>query len=1252
MDELLSEANANGDPVRDHLLFGEAVALKSSRVLNRRGRSLVRVRIVGRSSLGWVEAAEAWGCNVEAVVVKPLREMSKIIHLVSRFTITSVATALTMPPMGDWNGLMLATVCSEEESSLANRMLHAWQPWIVIFAYPPHLSRSRVLRLGPHPRSSYEKKTIKCRHTDVGGVTNSSWTLLHFSRLHTQPSRPSLMTMNVYPRPLQTALDDTVGGRWCDHQDSFELRDDLGDNVLGTVVDRKDGRTRSLYSADRVGPDISTMAEEDRFFWVSAASVRSKDHVFRRVKTYELFSIWDYEGKLESVEWSRAEAVQVLRYRTLSPPAKMIRLFLSKAADAIVQEVMGAGAQQVIGPTLRCLKAGLTRDVPFTPMEAKVDTRVEAKLADDAEVNLSTWAVPGETKRESEARVVLRRFAARWWAYNLERNAWNWWRLHGKDPADADAIVDCVRRAKACTYWHWTRGSRIMPWRCSAEFHDDFRDGIEFWHLGPAPRGMVHNLPAPSREAEIESRKKVFKLKFQGNLDAKRFVNLCVPRFAITKVMLDSVVVDIRVVWDSKSNGHNATLWAPGFMLDDAGDLVELVVKWLAVPMSQYIGEGSPPQDYTQPESKFTKSKQGDVDVGGMFHNFRAHAKEQANLGVRWMETRNDGAPERHEFLRFNVLHFGGKCSPYLASQAQGRILEGCMGNRHDLANRWQWDRVHLNLPCSHAYDPSLPRVLLLRKDGELATRLTRYVDDIHPVGRDAPDPHGVGDGRDEQTKLACKQLKSRMNSRGNQADDRKYRPPSLTPGAWNGIIMQTDTPFPHMTTTQRKWTRLKSGLDWIWETARDSDVIDTAELRRIAGLAVNVTEVYSDCRSYLKGMFNALESWRWDRDLDGWRLQQLMEDAADLEVNHAARARAGAGYPLETKITGEMLMHVEALRVLFEGPVPLAVPIRPTDINKLRYVIGDASAEGFGAGTQYPDLVFEGRDGLWLTDFAEGGSNLREAQNLANHLLADIRAGKYDGCEVWTATDNAVWSYVWTKGLSTAKHLFGLVLELRIAARDHEVYLKTCHISGKRMIAAGMDGWSRGNHDAGLSLGYDIRNYLPLNLSAWEVAGQSLEPWFKNWMGEDYSPPLEPVDWFEKGHQPGIHIWSPPPAAALIALRSLARSRLKRPYTTSHIVIIPRLLYQEEWRGRFEKEVDLWFVFHHGTCWPHLTLEPLMFGIRFPLYRSYPWELKQDRDRMVELGRTLSQVSQTCHVQLGDYLRKLWRNPRTFSTM
>jgi len=356
--------------------------------------------------------------------------------------------------------------------------------------------------------------------------------------------------------------------------------------------------------------------------------------------------------------------------------------------------------------------------------------------------------------------------------------------------------------------------------------------------------------------------------------------------------------------------------------------------------------------------------------------------------------------------------------------------------------------------------------------------------------------------------------------------------------------------------------------------------------------------------------------------------------------------------YPEVSTITKELLAHVTALIELFEGDTAAAVPIRPTSALKIRYQAADASAEGFGAGTQYPDSMFERRDGLWDPAYAIRGSNLREATVQANHLLKDIRAGKHDGCEVWMFTDNAVWSYVWNKGMSTAKHLFSLVLELKKEARNHEVFVKSCHISGDRMIATGMDGLSRGDNDAGVSLGYDIREFVPLHLSAWDVAGHTLEDWCTRWMGSDYQAPLAPEGWFDDGHRPGIHVWAPPPAAALIALKEMARSRHKRPYNTTHVVLIPRLLYQEEWRKRFEKEVDLWFILSHDTAWPHCTFEPLMVGIRFPLSRSYPWEIKQERERVVAIGSSLSTLSKTSDLRVGDYLRKLWRDPRSLPTV
>ncbi len=125
--------------------------------------------------------------------------------------------------------------------------------------------------------------------------------------------------------------------------------------------------------------------------------------------------------------------------------------------------------------------------------------------------------------------------------------------------------------------------------------------------------------------------------------------------------------------------------------------------------------------------------------------------------------------------------------------------------------------------------------------------------------------------------------------------------------------------------------------------------------------------------------------------------------------------------------------------------------------------------------GTQYPDLVFEERDGLRLKSFAVGSSNLHKAQNIVNHLFWDIRCGKHDGCAILQPTDNAVWSYALNKGMSTAKHLFTLVLDLEVECRLYEVHLYPLHISGDCMITTGIDRLTKGNLDAGVSLGFDI---------------------------------------------------------------------------------------------------------------------------------------------------------------------------------
>ena len=585
--------------------------------------------------------------------------------------------------------------------------------------------------------------------------------------------------------------------------------------------------------------------------------------------------------------------------------------------------------------------------------------------------------------------------------------------------------------------------------------------------------------------------------------------------------------------------------------------------------------------------------------------------------------------------------------------------MELCEGDPRDTNNPFEFAQCYLNLPTAIHYDPSLPRVMLLKSDGELASRKVTFVDDIHGLSR------GV-EAQDQCVRNPPRVLAYRMNHKGNQCAGRKFGPPTLAPRAWNGAMVHTDAPHPVKGTTSKKWRRGRAGLDWIWrECGLPEDcsdpigyidklgawevMIDTAELRRIAGLWIHLTELYPEGRCFLKGFFNAIEAFRSDRDLDGWKLAVSMDDAHKLELFDADRNEAASGYPLLTRVTYQLILHVQAMKKLFNSEEPRVSLVRPRERDDVRYACGDASAEGFAHAVQYPELVIDERDGLWLPEISAKSSNLREALNIANKLKLDISNGKHDGCEIWQATDNAVWSAVCNKGMSSARHLFDLLVEIKVLCHKHEVFLHCFHISGERMIATGIDGLSRGDKESGIALGYDLRNFLPLNKSAFDVEDNRLEAWCKYWMGDDYTQPAEPIAWFRESHKPGIHVIAPPPAAALAALKEVARARHKRPREVTYVIFIPRLLYQEEWRSRFQKEVDVWFTLSTGTFWPHSAFEPLMVGISLPLRRTRPWLLRMERNKVVAVGRNLSEMSKTCHVRFGNNLRQLWRDPWAF---
>lgn len=693
------------------LLYGEKTAVEVITRVGRENRLSVRVRVIGDSSFTWVDLVYQWGACIEAVVLNNVNDNQDLSrHLRNKYhcPVVSLTSALKLPPHEPWHGIAFATVTTDADRSAVHQLFTAWLPAEIIIAAPGKITRREAMQLVPEHSGFYYFKTSRVRHSDLGGATTSVWILIHLSRTNNKPiTLTELMTREHYFQPLQASLDDTLGGT----QERFLFEPCFGENYLGTVTVRNSGVSMRVYDADGLAPDLAAIKPARYlFFWVKANSVWSKtDRVLRPLRLHELFSIWDFEGKLSLRGLAPSQSLLLLQRRLQSPPGKISRL--------IAHYVLHRSAQgfQPNAPlvTQTLPQADKSSDIPYSPMELAAEVRAEASCADDAEIDLSTWTLPGESKRVAEARMKLRNFAVRWWKHFKCKQATTWLREHGDNKIDTPVIAKAMKRIHACRYFKWVRGSQIFYWVLPQEWHADFRDGIEIWQRPNTtlPEGRMRNIPTETREHEILTREKIFKMWFNWYVENEGpgSVRLIIPRFTVPKAE------DVRVVWDSKANGHNAVLWAASFILGDFRDLEEITVKWLSLPVGSYLKAGSPDEDYSQDATNFIKSWQADIDVGQQFHNYTAHKKDRPYLGVRMHNTSNDGSVETEWFARFNVLHFGGRASPYIAGIGQQRILEWARGPPHHSISPFRFTRVILNLPTMFTWDPSLPRVLRCR---------------------------------------------------------------------------------------------------------------------------------------------------------------------------------------------------------------------------------------------------------------------------------------------------------------------------------------------------------------------------------------------------------------------------------------------------------------------------------------------------------------------------------------------------------
>ena len=189
--------------------------------------------------------------------------------------------------------------------------------------------------------------------------------------------------------------------------------------------------------------------------------------------------------------------------------------------------------------------------------------------------------------------------------------------------------------------------------------------------------------------------------------------------------------------------------------------------------------------------------------------------------------------------------------------------------------------------------------------------------------------------------------------------------------------------------------------------------------------------------------------------------------------------------------------------------------------------------------------------------------------------IRSEAKTGLFHHAIVFLMTDNFTVEAAIMKGGSPSPHLHVLVRDIKMLQMKFCFVVHVTHGSGKRMIAQGTDGVSRGSLQPRTLLHKPIREFAPLHLSALERC-KNLHKWVKTWVGKDPFF-LSPKQWFVEGHdirfekeksgprlmvyESSTYVWSPPPAAAKVALEQLRCTRIKR-QRSIHIFLIPRLFY------------------------------------------------------------------------------------------
>jgi hypothetical protein len=123
------------------------------------------------------------------------------------------------------------------------------------------------------------------------------------------------------------------------------------------------------------------------------------------------------------------------------------------------------------------------------------------------------------------------------------------------------------------------------------------------------------------------------------------------------------------------------------------------------------------------------------------------------------------------------------------------------------------------------------------------------------------------------------------------------------------------------------------------------------------------------------------------------------------------------------------------------------------------------------------------------------------------------------------------------------------------------KAFIHIVWVSGKRMIAQGMDGLSRGEFTSGVMCGMPVLEFVPLHKSVLEGRKEPVLDFICNIMQGEPFVWLQAHQWLLDPHDvDDNYLWTSPPVIADVAVYQLTEAVHIRPWNT-HVVVLPGLM-------------------------------------------------------------------------------------------